>query len=62
MDKLIMLKTGSASARKFYNSCFAFKKDNDYMLIDGDGGINILSQLEKANIKVESIKKYICYT
>lgn len=56
MQKLIMLGTGSASSIKFYNSCFVLQKGNDYMLIDGGGGINILEQLDKANIPVELIK------
>ena len=56
MDKIIMLGTGAASAIKFYNACFALQKDNEYMLIDGGGGINILDQLDKANIPMKAIK------
>ena len=56
MKEIIMLGTGAGSVIKFYNACFALKKDNDYMLIDGGGGINILEQLDKANIPVELIK------
>lgn len=56
MDKIIMLGTGAGSAIKFYNACFALKKDSEYILIDGGGGINILEQLNKANIPMESIK------
>lgn len=56
MDKIIMLGTGAGIAIKFYNACFALQKDNEYMLIDGGGGINILEQLDKANIPIESIK------
>lgn len=56
MDKIIMLGTGAGSAIKFYNACFALQKGNEYMLIDGGGGINILEQLDKANIPMKSIK------
>lgn len=56
MDKIIMLGTGSGSSIKFYNACFALQKGNEYMLIDGGGGINILDQLNKANIPIKSIK------
>lgn len=56
MEKLIMLGTGAGSSIKFYNACFVLQKYNDYMLIDGGGGIDILKQLDKANILVESIK------
>lgn len=59
MDKIIMLGTGAGSAIKFYNACFALQKDNEYMLIDGGGGINILEQLDKANIPIEFIKNIL---
>lgn len=38
MEKIIFLGTGSGSSLSFYNSCFALKKDNRYMLVDGGGG------------------------
>lgn len=56
MDKIIMLGTGSASSMNFYNACFALKKDDNYMLVDGGGGIRILEQLEKAHIPFNSIR------
>lgn len=56
MDKIIMLGTGAGSAIKFYNACFAIQKGNEFMLVDGGGGINILSQLDKAGIPIEAIK------
>ena len=55
MEKIIILGTGAASSLKFYNSCFALKKNDDYILIDGGGGIRILERLEDAKIPVESI-------
>ena len=56
LDKIIFLGTGSGSSLKFYNSCFALQKNDDYMLIDGGGGIRILEQLNKANIPFKSIR------
>ena len=47
MDKIIMLGTGAGSAIKFYNACFALQKDNEYMLIDGVGGIILCSSKDK---------------
>lgn len=55
MEKIILLGTGSASSIKFYNACFVLQKGKENMLIDGGGGINILEQLDKANIPIESI-------
>lgn len=56
VDKIIMLGTGAGSSIKFYNACFALQKGGEFMLIDGGGGINILEQLDKAFIPIESIK------
>lgn len=56
MDRIIMLGTGAGSSIKFYNACFALQKENEYVLVDGGGGINILDQLNKSNIKIEFIK------
>lgn len=56
MDKIIMLGTGSGSSIKFYNACFALQKGDDFMLVDGGGGINILNQLDKANINIKNVR------
>lgn len=54
MEQLIMLGTGNATVTKCYNTCFAIK-DEEYFLVDTGGGNGILAQLEKAAIKVEHI-------
>lgn len=41
---------------KCYNACFALQKGDDFMLVDGGGGINILDQIDKAKIPIKSIK------
>ena len=55
MESITMLGTGSAMVTKCYNTCFTLSKDNEYFLIDAGGGNTILSNLEKANIKINKI-------
>lgn len=54
--ELIMLGTGNAIVTKCYNTCFAFRYKDEYMLVDAGGGNGILIQLEKANIPVTQIR------
>lgn len=53
--ELIMLGTGNAAVTKCYNTCFALKYHNEYMLVDAGGGNGILVQLEKAGISLKNI-------
>lgn len=53
--ELIMLGTGNAAVTKCYNTCFAIKNKNQYLLVDAGGGNGILSQLEKADISCADI-------
>lgn len=53
--ELIMLGTGNAVVTKCYNTCFAFKNNEEYTLIDAGGGNGILAQLEKAHIPLTHI-------
>lgn len=48
--KLTMLGTGNALVTKCYNTCFVLNENNEYLLVDGGGGNQILSQLEQAKI------------
>lgn len=59
MEKIILLGTGNASVKKCYNTCFALKNKNQYLLVDAGGGNGILKQLDLANIKLEQIKDMI---
>ena len=54
--KLTILGTGNAMVTKCYNTCFAIEQNDEYFLVDGGGGNQILSQLEKANIDWKKIK------
>lgn len=53
--ELIILGTGNATVTRCYNTCFALKRDKDYLLVDAGGGNGILSQLEKAGIPYSGI-------
>lgn len=53
--ELIILGTGNATVTHCYNTCFALKRNNDYLLVDAGGGNGILSQLEKADIPNSNI-------
>lgn len=55
MESITMLGTGSAMVTKCYNTCFTLSKDNEHFLIDAGGGNTVLSNLEKANIKINQI-------
>ena len=55
MEKLILLGTGNAAVTKCYNTCFAIQNKEEYFLVDTGGGNGILTQLEKAQIPIESI-------
>lgn len=54
-ETLIILGTGNATVTKCYNTCFAIKTGEEYFLVDTGGGNGIMTQLEKAEIPMESI-------
>ena len=55
MEAITMLGTGSAMVTKCYNTCFTLSNNDEHFLIDTGGGNTILSNLEKANIKINQI-------
>lgn len=55
MEKLIVLGTGNATVTKCYNTCFAFRKQEEYFLVDTGGGNGILRRLEEAEIPLTNI-------
>lgn len=59
--KIIFLGTGSAETTKYFNSCFYIKEDDEGLLVDTGGGNQILSYLEKSNIRLGQLK-YIFIT
>lgn len=50
------LGTGHGSAKECFNTCFTLNKEHDYFLVDTGGGNGILTQLMKANIRIEDIR------
>ncbi|MFQ7174204.1 MAG: MBL fold metallo-hydrolase [Thomasclavelia ramosa] len=59
MEKVIILGTGNAGVKNCYNTCFALKNKNDYLLVDAGGGNGILKQLELAKIELSQITNMI---
>lgn len=55
MEELIILGTGNANAIRCYNTCFALRKGEEYLLVDAGGGNGILRQLEDAQIPINRI-------
>ena len=55
MEKLIMLGTGNAGVIDLYNTCFALKHGQEYILVDAGGGNRILKQLQLKNISLTDI-------
>ena len=53
--KIHVLGTGNGGALECYNTCFAIENDGKYLLVDGGGGNQILTQLKKANINITDI-------
>ncbi len=54
--KLTMLGTGSAMATACYNTCFVLWEGDRAFLVDGGGGNQIFTQLEKAGIPWQGIR------
>ena len=40
--RLTMLGTGNALVTEVYNTCFVIENENQYLLVDGGGGSEIL--------------------
>ena len=54
--KLTMLGTGRAVVTECYNTCFVLHEEGRYFLVDGGGGIGLLSRLKSAGIKWNRIR------
>ena len=53
--KLHFLGTGAGGALNCYNTCFTVESNEEYLLVDGGGGNQILKQLKLANIDIKKI-------
>ena len=54
--KLTMLGTGRAVVSECYNTCFVLDEEGRYFLMDGGGGIGLLSRLKSAGIEWNRIR------
>lgn len=55
-SELIMLGTGNAAVTHCYNTCFAIRTGKKTFLVDAGGGNGVLTQLEKAEIRLTEIQ------
>jgi ribonuclease Z len=53
--ELIFFGTGNAAVTRCYNTCFAVRNGEDYLLVDAGGGNQILKLLEDAEISLADI-------
>ncbi len=55
MDKIVVLGTGTAIVKKYFNTCFAFCRGDDILLVDGGGGHGILNQMDAAGLDWQNV-------
>lgn len=58
-EKLYVLGTGNAQATECYNTCFAIRKDEEYLLVDAGGGNGIMKILADHGIAWKAIHHLI---
>lgn len=60
MEKLVVLGTGNASARRNYNTCFVLDDgQGNLLLVDGGGGNRIFDQLDGAGVSLAAIRNAV---
>ena len=55
MQQLYVFGTGNAQAVNCYNTCFALRADDDYLMVDAGGGNGILRILREKDVPLTSI-------
>jgi len=55
MKRLIVLGTGQAVCLHYRNTCFALDSGNEYFLVDGGGGSNILNSFLETGIEWQKL-------
>ena len=53
--EIIMLGTGHAAVKKYYNTCFVLRENNECFMIDAGGGNQILDILDKQGIALTQV-------
>ena len=59
MESIVVLGTGLAMVTECYNTCFALRHGDEYLLTDAGGGVGILRQLKYAGISPAKIHNMI---
>ena len=52
MDKIIMLGTGHGSVMNSYNTCFLLQNNDENLLVDTGGSIQIIKNLQTKGYKL----------
>ena len=55
MEQLYVFGTGNAAATRYYNTCFALKKGQEYFMVDAGGGNGIIRILNDMNVDLTHI-------
>ena len=55
MEQLYVLGTGNATSVRSFNTCFALKEGNDFLLTDTGGGNSLLLRLDEMGISLRDI-------
>ena len=53
--KITILGTGNAMVKNCYNTCFMVENGGEYLLVDAGGGNGILTQLDRAELKLKKV-------
>ena len=56
MRQLYVFGTGHALVTKLYNSCFAIREQNFFLILDAGGGNGILSAMDAMNVPCDAIR------
>ncbi len=59
MEQLYVFGTGNANATRCYNTCFALRRDEEFLLVDAGGGNGILRILEDMDVPLTRIHHMI---
>ena len=54
-EMLYVFGTGNASVTNLYNTCFALRDKDEYLMVDAGGGNGILKILKNMNVPIEKI-------
>lgn len=60
--ELTMLGTGNAAVTECYNTCFALREKDEYVLVDAGGGNGILSRLKPRESTAKAFTRFLSPT